>query len=96
MRPTAPIINKTLMDDQVTKCVITQATGLFTVCYMGEPFNLRQETGFAQPKYLRTAFAHPGSAHLLARKLNALFKTDLFDVRLATVSDVALPDPRLF
>jgi hypothetical protein len=52
------------------------------VLYKGEPFSVRYCTPVTSysPKYLKTAFPHPGHALRLATKLNKMFNTEDFTV----------------
>ena len=64
---------------------VLEATGIYAVYYDNKPFNLRTSNlpYTKVPKYRRVTFmSHPGHAHTLAKKLNAIFKTDKFQVFL--------------
>jgi len=62
---------------------ILAAEAIWAVFYNNEPFNLKSSNGLTNypgPKYKKTSFSNPGHAHNLAKKLNQMFKTDLFTV----------------
>jgi hypothetical protein len=59
---------------------ILASTGIWAVYFRGQPINFRNVVNYQIPKYRKTAFANPGHAINLARKLNAQFKTTEFTV----------------
>lgn len=62
---------------------ILAAEAIYAVFYEGKPINLRSLNSLVNypgPKYKKVSFSNPGHAFNLAEKLNALFKTDKFDV----------------
>ena len=61
---------------------VLAAEEVYAVFHAGRPINLRvvQTLRDVTPRYRKTSFCTAGSAHLLARKLNRLFKTDAFAV----------------
>jgi hypothetical protein len=59
--------------------------GIWAVFYDSKPINLKSENmlvSYPGPKYKKTSFSNPGHAINLAKKLNLLFKTNLFTVVL--------------
>lgn len=62
---------------------ILAAEAIYAVFYEGKPINLRSLNSLVNypgPKYKKVSFSNPGHAFNLAEKLNALFKTDKFEV----------------
>lgn len=62
---------------------ILAADAIYAVFYEGKPINLRSLNSLVNypgPKYKKVSFSNPGHAFNLAEKLNALFKTDKFEV----------------
>lgn len=62
---------------------VLAADGIYAVFLNGEPINLRSLNkllDYPGPKYRKVSFSNPGHAHNLSGKLNALFKTDGFEV----------------
>ena len=90
-RPAPKIIlehidKKTYRSEQVLA-----ATAIWAVFYQGQPFNLKSSnalTNFPGPKYKKTSFSNEGHAHNLAKKLNELFNTQDFDVRILLGGEV--------
>lgn len=78
-------------DSNTYKCEqILDAEAIWAVFYKGKPFNLKSSnnlTSYPGPKYKKTSFSNPGHAKNLAKKLNRLFKTDLFEVYKLTIGD---------
>ena len=64
---------------------ILVSNGVWAVFYNNIPINFKTSNFLIQypgPKYKKTSFANPGHAINLAKKLNRMFKTDLFTVVL--------------
>lgn len=62
---------------------ILHADAIYAVFYKGKPVNLRtlsQLVSYPGPKYKKTSFSNSGHAFNLADRLNALFKTNDFNV----------------
>lgn len=62
---------------------ILEATAIYAVFYEGKPINLKSSSiisNYPGPKYKKVSFSNPGHAHNLAQKLNAMFKTNGFQV----------------
>jgi hypothetical protein len=62
---------------------ILNAEAIWAVFYQGKPFNLKSFnalTNYPGPKYKKTSFSNPGHALNLAKKLNAMFKSQDFEV----------------
>lgn len=73
---------KTFKAEQVLK-----ADAIYAVFYEGKPINLRSQNtliDYPGPKYKKVSFSNPGHAFNLAEKLNALYKTDKFEVFMLT------------
>jgi hypothetical protein len=81
-------INKnTYKSDQVL-----EADGIYAVFCDGKPINLKtQNILIAGSKYKKCSFANRGHAVNLCRKLNILFKTNLFTVVLLRAGDQVFP-----
>ncbi len=64
---------------------ILSSEGIWAVYYDNQPINLITQNilvAYPGPKYKKVSFSNPGHAHNLAKKLNALFKSDKFTVVL--------------
>ena len=64
---------------------ILSSEGIWAVFYDNQPINLKTQNilvAYPGPKYKKVSFSNPGHAHNLAKKLNALFKSDKFSVVL--------------
>ncbi len=64
---------------------ILSSDGIWAVYYDNQPINLKTQNilvAYPGPKYKKVSFSNPGHAHNLAKKLNALFKSDKFTVVL--------------
>ena len=64
---------------------ILSSEGIWAVYYGSKPINLKSGNtliAYPGPKYKKTSFSNPGHAINLAKKMNILFKTDLFTVVL--------------
>ena len=70
---------------------VLSSEGIWAVYYNNEPINLNMLINYPGPKYKKTAFSNPGHAINLAKKLNTLFKTDLFSVVLLRSGDKVFP-----
>ena len=70
---------------------VLEAEAIWAVFYKEKPFNLKSSSvvsNYPGPKYKKTAFSNPGHAHNLAKKLNAQFKTEDFQVVKLTSGEV--------
>lgn len=73
---------------------ILSSEGIWAVFYDNQPINLKSSNmlvNYPGPKYKKTSFSNPGHAVNLAKKLNTLFKTDLFTVVLLKQGDRIYP-----
>jgi hypothetical protein len=73
---------------------VLESEGIWAVHYNGQPINLKSSNmlvSYPGPKYKKTSFSNPGHAINLAKKLNTLFKTDLFTVVLLKSGDRIFP-----
>jgi len=73
---------------------ILSSDGIWAVFYQNQPINLKSQNilvSYPGPKYKKTSFANKGHAVNLAKKLNALFKTDQFSVVLLKSGDKIYP-----
>jgi hypothetical protein len=73
---------------------ILESEGIWAVFYDNKPINLKSGNilvNYPGPKYKKTSFSNPGHAINLAKKLNALFKTDKFTVVLLKSGDRIFP-----
>ena len=73
---------------------ILSSEGIWAVFYDGLPINLKTQNilvAYPGPKYKKVSFSNPGHAINLAKKLNALFKSDKFSVVLLKAGDQIYP-----
>lgn len=73
---------------------VLSSEGIWAVFYNNQPINLKSGNmlvHYPGPKYKKTSFANKGHAINLCKKLNSLFKTDLFTVVLLTSGDKIFP-----
>lgn len=73
---------------------VLSSEGIWAVYYENKPINLKSGNSlisYPGPKYKKTSFSNPGHAINLAKKLNALFKTDQFSVVLLKSGDQIFP-----
>jgi len=73
---------------------ILNSEGIWAVFYDGQPINLKTQNmlvAYPGPKYKKVSFSNPGHAINLAKKLNALFKSDKFSVVLLKAGDQIYP-----
>lgn len=73
---------------------VLSSEGIWAVFYNGQPVNLKSGNmlvSYPGPKYKKTSFSNPGHAINLAKKLNVLFKTELFTVVLLKSGDTIYP-----
>jgi len=64
---------------------VLSSEGIWAVFYDNQPINLKTANmliAYPGPKYKKCSFSNSGHAINLAKKLNALFKTDKFSVVL--------------
>lgn len=69
---------------------VLAAEGIWAVFYDGAPINLKTSSmvsNYPGPKYKKTSFSNPGHAENLAKKLNAQYKTDKFEVYVLKTGD---------
>lgn len=80
----SPTILRDFTDRKTYKSTqVLKTDAIYAVYDNGSPINLRTLNALVDypgPKYLKTAFASPGHAFNLAKKLNELFKTEDFEV----------------
>ena len=70
---------------------ILSSEGIWAVFYDNKPINLKTQNILVQypgPKYKKVSFSNPGPAYNLAKKLNVLFKCELFTVVLMDTGTV--------
>ena len=73
---------------------VLSSEGIWAVCFDGQPINLKSGNmlvSYPGPKYKKTSFSNPGHAINLAKKLNTLFKSELFTVVLLKSGDKIFP-----
>jgi hypothetical protein len=73
---------------------ILSSEGIWAVFYDNQPINLKTQNilvAYPGPKYKKVSFSNPGHAHNLAKKLNALFKSDKFSVVLLKAGEQIYP-----
>jgi len=69
---------------------VLSSEGIWAVFFDGQPINLKSGNmlvSYPGPKYKKTSFSNPGHAINLAKKLNTLFKSELFTVVLLKNGD---------
>lgn len=74
---------------------VLSSEGIWAVLYDNKPFNLKSGNmlvNYPGPKYKKTSFSNPGHAINLAKKLNALFKSDKFTVVLMNGGQQIYPE----
>ena len=62
---------------------VLEASAIYAVFYQGKPINLKSSSiisNYPGPKQKKCSFSNPGHAHNLALKLNAMFKSNDFQV----------------
>jgi hypothetical protein len=73
---------------------ILDSEGIWAVFFDNQPINLKTQNilvAYPGPKYKKVSFSNPGHAINLAKKLNALFKSDKFSVVLLKAGDTIYP-----
>jgi hypothetical protein len=73
---------------------ILSSEGIWAVFFDNQPINLKTQNilvAYPGPKYKKVSFSNPGHAINLAKKLNALFKSDKFSVVLLKAGDQIYP-----
>ena len=73
---------------------ILDSEGIWAVFFDNQPINLKTQNilvAYPGPKYKKVSFSNPGHAINLAKKLNALFKSDKFSVILLKAGDTIYP-----
>lgn len=66
---------------------VLECESVWVVLYKNKPFNVKTYSrimAYPGPKYSKTVFVNPGHAFALAKKLNALYKTEDFTVKEVT------------
>ena len=73
---------------------ILDSEGIWAVFFDNQPINLKTQNiliAYPGPKYKKVSFSNPGHAINLAKKLNALFKSDKFSVVLLKAGETIYP-----
>ena len=73
---------------------ILDSEGIWAVYFDNQPINLKTQNilvAYPGPKYKKVSFSNPGHAINLAKKLNALFKSDKFSVVLLKAGETIYP-----
>ena len=73
---------------------VLSSEGIWAVFFDGQPIKLKSGNmlvSYPGPKYKKTSFSNPGHAINLAKKLNTLFKSELFTVVLLKSGDKIFP-----
>ena len=92
-RPKPTILIEKVDKDYKTDQVLA-SEGIWAVFYKQQPINLKSFNamiGYASPKYKKVSFSNPGHAINLAKKMNAMFKTDDFTVVLLNSGECIYP-----
>jgi len=77
---------------------ILSSEGIWAVYYESRPINLKTSNvlvSYPGPKYRKNSFSNPGHAINLCKKLNALFKTDKFEVVLLSQGETVFSQKKL-
>lgn len=88
-RPKPQILAEKIQNNKRDQIIASE--GIWAVFYQGQPINLRNLALYQIPKYRKTAFANPGHAVNLARKLNQHFSTEEFTVVLLCAGNQVYP-----
>ena len=92
-RPKPTILIEKVDKDYKTDQVLA-SEGIWAVFYKEQPINLKSFNamiGYASPKYKKVSFSNPGHAINLAKKMNAMFKSEDFTVVLLTSGECIYP-----
>ena len=91
-KPTVVLEN---IDRTTYKCdQVLDSEGIWAVFCDNKPINLKTHNvllSYPSPKYKKVSFSNPGHAINLAKKLNALYKTEKFTVVLLKQGDQVYP-----
>jgi hypothetical protein len=89
-RPKPTIILESINKQNFKSEQILEADAIYSVFYKGSPINLRTLNtlvSYPGPKYKKVSFSNKGHAINLAERLNKIFKTSDFTVRVFTTGD---------
>ena len=92
-RPKPTILIEKVDKDYKTDQVLA-SEGIWAVFYKEHPINLKSFNamiGYASPKYKKVSFSNPGHAINLAKKMNAMFKSEDFTVVLLNSGECIYP-----
>ena len=92
-RPKPTILIEKVDKDYKTDQVLA-SEGIWAVFYKEQPINLKSFNamiGYASPKYKKVSFSNPGHAINLAKKMNAMFKSEDFTVVLLNSGECIYP-----
>lgn len=92
-RPKPTILIEKVDKDYKTDQVLA-SEGIWAVYYKEQPINLKSFNamiGYASPKYKKVSFSNPGHAINLAKKMNAMFKSEDFTVVLLNSGECIYP-----
>ncbi len=92
-RPKPTILIEKVDKDYKTDQVLA-SEGIWAVFFKQQPINLKSFNamiGYASPKYKKVSFSNPGHAINLAKKMNAMFKSDDFTVVLLNSGECIYP-----
>lgn len=91
-KPTVVLEN---IDRATYKCdQVLDSEGIWAVFCDNKPINLKTANilvSYPSPKYKKVSFSNPGHAINLAKKLNALYKTEKFTVVLLKQGEQVYP-----
>ena len=93
-RPKPTIILEYVNKSNYKSEQILASEGIWAVYHDGQPINLKSQSmlvSYPGPKYKKVSFSNKGPAINLAKKLNALFKTDKFSVVLLRQGETIYP-----
>jgi hypothetical protein len=89
-RPKPTILLESINKQSFKSEQILDAEAIYSVFYQGKPINLRTLNtlvSYPGPKYKKVSFSNKGHAINLAARLNKIFKTNDFTVRVFTFKD---------
>ena len=92
-RPKPTILIEKVDKDYKTDQVLA-SEGIWAVFYKEQPINLKSFNamiGYASPKYKKVSFSNPGHEINLAKKMNAMFKSEDFTVVLLNSGECIYP-----
>ena len=93
-RPKPTVLLENLNKSSYKCDQVLNSDGIWAVFYDNQPINLKTSNAlisYPGPKYKKCSFSNPGHAINLAKKLNAVYKTEKFSVVLLKQGDQIYP-----